>query len=151
MTSGAKTVAEYLASLPDDRRDVVSKVRSVIRKHLPQGFEEQMQYGMIGYVVPFAAFPAGYHANPKEPLTFISLGSQKNYMSLYMMTVYGWPGMADWMKQEFTARGKKLDMGKSCIRFKKADDLPLDVIGEAVSRVSMAEYIQGCEKAGKKL
>jgi Domain of unknown function (DU1801) len=141
MTSGAKTIAEYLDSLPEDRRAVLSKVRSVIKKNLPKGFVEQMQYGMIGYVVPHSAYPAGYHCNPKEPLGFAGLGSQKNYMSLYMMTAYGWPGMADWLKEEFAARGKRLDMGKSCIRFQKLEDLPLDVIGEAFGKVSMEEYI----------
>ena len=142
MTSGAKTVAEYLDSLPEDRRAALTKVRSVIKKHLPKGFVEQIQYGMIGYVVPHSAYPAGYHVNPKEPLGFAGLGSQKNYMSLYMMTAYGWPGMAEWLKTEFAARGKKLNMGKSCIRFKKIEDLPLDVIGEAFGKVSMEAYIE---------
>ena len=149
MKSGAATVAEYLASLPDDRRAAISKVRAVIRKHLPKGFTEQMQYGMIGYVVPFKAYPAGYHVNPNDPLPFANLGSQKNHMALYLMTVYGWPGMADWMKQEFEARGKRLDMGKSCIRFKKLEDLPLDVIGEAIGKVSMDDYIKYCTKPAK--
>lgn len=143
-------MAEYLAELPEDRRTEISKVRAVIRKHLPKGLAEQMQYGMIGYVVPHKAYPAGYHVNPKEPLPFAALGSQKNYMSLYLMTVYGWPGMADWMKGEFQARGKKLDMGKSCIRFKKVEDLPLDVIGEAIGRVPMDEYIERCKAAAGK-
>jgi Domain of unknown function (DU1801) len=142
MTSGAKTIAEYLDSLPEDRRAALTKVRSVIKKHLPKGFVEQIQYGVIGYVVPHSAYPAGYHVNPKDPLPFAGLASQKNYMSLYMMTAYGWPGMAEWLKAEFTARGKKLNMGMSCIRFKKIEDLPLDVIGEAFGKVSMEEYIR---------
>lgn len=149
MTSSAKTVAEYLESLPEDRRAALTKVRAVIRKNLPKGFAEQIQYGMIGYVVPHKAYPAGYHVNPKEPLPFAALGSQKNHMALYMMTAYGWPGMADWLKAEFAARGKRLDMGKSCIRFKKLEDLPLDVIGQAFNKVSMEDYIKHCGKAVK--
>src|SRR5205085_326884 len=113
MKSSAATVAEYIAGLPDDRQKPISKMRAVIRKNLPKGFEEQMQYGMIGYVVPFKHCPAGYHVNPNEPLPFANLGSQKSHMALYLMTVYGWPGMADWTKKEFAARGKRLDMGKS--------------------------------------
>jgi hypothetical protein len=142
MTNSAATIPDYLASLPEERRAALTKVRAVIKKNLPKGFVEQIQYGMIGYVVPHSAYPGGYHVNPKEPLPFAAVGSQKNYMSLYMMTAYGWPGMADWLKTEFAARGKKLDMGKSCIRFKKLEDLPLDVIGEAFTKVSMEEYIK---------
>jgi hypothetical protein len=149
MQSGATTVAEYLKQLPEDRRTIISKVRSVIRKNLPKGFAEQMSYGMIGYVVPHKLYPAGYHCDPKQPLPFACLGSQKNHMSLYLMSVYGDPALAGWMKEQFQARGKKLDMGKSCIRFKTLDDLPLDVIGEVLSRVSVADYILRVEDARK--
>jgi hypothetical protein len=148
-SNGAASVAEYLEQLPKDRRAAISKVRAVIRKNLPKGFAEQMAYGMIGYVVPHKLYPAGYHCDPKQPLPFACLGSQKNYMSLYLMSVYGDAEMAAWMREQFQARGKKLDMGKSCIRFKKLEDLPLDVIGEALSRVSVADYIQRTEDARK--
>ena len=145
MQSQAATVADYLNELPEERREAIAKVRAVIRKNLPKGFAEQMSYGMIGYVVPHKLYPAGYHCDPKQPLWFASLGSQKNHMALYLMTVYQSPGMEQWLRQRFQASGKKLDMGKSCIRFKKLEDLPLDVIGEAFGRVSLADYIVNYE------
>jgi uncharacterized protein YdhG (YjbR/CyaY superfamily) len=147
MQSQATTVAAYLADLPPDRQAAIKKVRSVVKKNLPKGFAEQMQYGMIGYAVPHKLYPAGYHCDPKQPLPFAGIASQKNHMSFYLMTAYGWPGMAEWLKEQFAARGKKLDMGKSCIRFKKLEDLPLDVIGEAVARVPVDEYIRWMEKS----
>ena len=147
MQSSAKTVTEYIAALPEDRRDAISKVRAVIRKNLPKGYAEQMQYGVIGYVVPHKLYPAGYHCKPEEPLPFAGLASQKNYMALYMMSAYQHEGIAEMLKERFAERGKKLDMGKSCIRFKKAEDLPLDVIGEVVGLVSVADYITRYEAA----
>ena len=147
MQSKAKTVAQYLAELPADRRVELSKVRGVIRRRLPKGFSEQMYYGMIGYVVPHRLYPAGYHCDPKQPLPFASLASQKNYMAIYLMTVYQNREMERWLRDQFQARGKKLDMGKSCIRFKKLEDLPLDVVGEAIARVPMAEYVRRYEAA----
>jgi uncharacterized protein YdhG (YjbR/CyaY superfamily) len=141
MYSDAATVADYLKELPEDRRAALSKVRATIRKHLPKGYAEQMCYGMIGYVVPHKLYPAGYHCDATKPLMLASLASQKNHMALYMMTVYMNPVMQNWMRDEFAARGKKLDMGKSCIRFKKLEELPLDVIGEAIAKVSVADYI----------
>ena len=150
MTSSAKTVAEYIAGLPEDRRAAISKVRAVIRKNLPKGYAEQMQYGMIGYVVPHKIYPPGYHCKPEEPLPFAALGSQKNYMALYLMAAYQNQGMTDWIKEQFAARGKKLDMGKSCIRFKKLEDLPLDVVAEAIGMVPVADYIARYKAALKK-
>jgi hypothetical protein len=138
MTSSATTVAEYIAALPEERRAAIGKVRAVIRKNLPKGIAEQMQYGMIGYVVPHKLYPPGYHCKPSEPLPFAHLASQKNYIALYLMTAYQ---LGDWLKKQFAARGKKLDMGKCCMRFKKLEDLPLDVIGEAVAMVPVASYI----------
>ncbi len=149
MTSKATTVAQYIAELPADRRAAISKVRAVIRKNLPKGFAEQISYGMISWVVPHRLYPPGYHCDPKLPLGYAGLASQKNYMSLYMMTVYQNSAMERWLRGEFQARGKKLDMGKCCIRFKKLDDLPLDVIGEAIARVSVADYIMMYEDARK--
>ncbi len=141
MQSKAKTVAEYLEELPDERRPAISRIRAAIRKNLPKGFVECMNYGMIGYVVPHKQYPAGYHVNPKDPLPFAALASQKNHLAFYLMTLYQKPGTADWLRERFQAAGRKLDMGKSCIRFRKIDDVPLDIIGEAVSRVSMADFI----------
>lgn len=149
MQSSAATVAEYLKELPDDRRAAISKLRSVIRRHLPKGFVEQMGYGMISYVVPHRLYPDGYHCGGNQPLLFASLASQKNYMALYLMTVYQNPPMANWLREQFQTQGKKLDMGKSCIRFKSLEDLPLDVIGEAIARVPLADYIQSYEDARK--
>src|SRR4051794_35689361 len=118
MTSHAKTVAEYLASLPLDRRTALSAVREVILANLPKGYEECMQYGMIGYVVPHSIYPAGYHCNPSQPLGYASLGSQKNHMAIYLCNVYGHNETEDWFRQAYAATGKKLDMGKACVRFK---------------------------------
>jgi hypothetical protein len=146
MTSNAKTVAEYLVSLPEDRRNAISTVRKVILANLPKGYEEIMQYGMIGYVVPHRLYPAGYPANPALPLGYASLGSQKNHMALYAMCAYGDPATMKWLQQAFKAAGKRLDMGKACLRFKKLDDLPLDIIGQLIARVPVKNYIARVEQ-----
>lgn len=150
MQSKAKTVKDYLAELPRDRRDAVNAVRKVILKNLPEGFEETMLYGMICYVVPFKLFPAGYHCDPTQPLCYAGLASQKNHMALYLMCVYGHEKTREWFVQAYQASGKKLDMGKSCVRFKKLADLPLDVIGQAVARVSVESYIKAYEESRQK-
>jgi hypothetical protein len=141
LTSNATTVDEYLAGLPEDRRAAISAVRQVILDHLPEGFEEGMQYGMIGYYVPHRIFPAGYHCDPRQPLPYAALGSQKNHMAVYLMCVYGDPATEQWFREAYAATGKKLDMGKSCIPFKKLGDLPLDVIGQAIARISASNYV----------
>jgi hypothetical protein len=152
MQSQARTVEAYLRSLPVDRRAAISVVRDVILKNLDSSYEEGMQYGVIGYYVPHHIYPKGYHCDPKQPLPFAALASQKNYMSLYLMSVYcgcvdDHPGNrhAQWFREAWAKTGKKLDMGKSCIRFKKVEDLPLDVIGEAFKRVPASTYIEFCE------
>lgn len=145
MQSEAKTVGQYLDELPPERRAALSKVRSVLRRHLPKGVKEQMGYGMIGYVVPHSIYPAGYHCDPRQPLPFVSLASQKNYMALYVLSIYSKPGEENWLRDQFKARGKKLDMGKCCIRFRKLEDLPLDVVAELMGRLSIDEYIQAYE------
>lgn len=147
MQSSAKTVNEYLRELPEDRRKAISAVRAVIRENLQPGFEEGMQYGMIGYFVPHSIYPAGYHCDPKQPLPFTALASQKNAMSLYLMACYGDAEQQVWLRDQFTKSGKKLDMGKSCIRFKKLDDLPLDVVGAAIHRTTVPDYIAAYEAA----
>jgi hypothetical protein len=149
MQSKAETVAEYLKSLPEERRAAITKVRSVIRKNLPKGLQESMCYGMISYFVPLKAYPPGYHCDPEQGLPFAALASQKNYMSLYLMTAYQSGKVESWIRDQFQASGKKLDMGKCCIRFKKLEDLPLDVIGEAIGMVSMGDYIVSYEDARK--
>jgi hypothetical protein len=146
MTSNAKTVKEYLASLAEDRRAAIAAVREVILKNLPKGYEEGMQYGMIGYCVPHRIFPAGYHCNPKQPLPFAALGSQKNHMALHLMCVYGDAATRDWFEKAYRASGKKLHMGKACVRFKKLEDLPLEVIGKAIARVPVDKYVARYEE-----
>jgi hypothetical protein len=142
MQSKAATVDEYVKSLPQDRRDAINAVRAVIRKNLDKDIVECMQYGMIGYAIPHSVFPPGYHCDPKQPLPYAGLASQKNHMSMYMMTVYGDSDHWKWFDAAWKKTGKKLDMGKCCIRFKKLDDLALDVIGEAIKRVSAKAYIK---------
>jgi hypothetical protein len=148
--SKAKTVAQYLADLPADRREAIDAVRKVILKNLPAGFEETMQYGMIAYVVPHSLFPAGYHCDPTQALCFAALASQKNHMAIYLTTVYGHKKTEEWFKKAYKASGKKLDMGKSCVRFKKLEDLPLEVIGQAIARVPVDKYIEAYEESREK-
>jgi hypothetical protein len=140
MQSKAATVEDYLAELPPDRQEAIAAVRDVILQHLDGDYEEGMQYGMIGYYVPHRLYPAGYHCDPKQPLPFACLASQKNYMSLYVMPVYGEGD--DWFQKAWAKSGKKLNMGKSCIRFRKVDDLALDVIAEAIRRMPAKKWIQ---------
>ena len=145
MQSKANTVAEYLKLLPEDRRKAISAVRDVIRKNLDKDYEEGMQYGMIGYYVPHRIFPDGYHCDPSKPLQFIALGSQKNHMALYLSGIYGAPNEAEWFKSAWAKSGKTLDIGKSCVRFKRLDDLALDVLGEAVKRIPAKVYLKRCQ------
>lgn len=149
MQSKAKTVEEYLASLPEDRRKAIAAVRKVILNNLREGFSEGMQYGMIAYAVPHSIYPAGYHCDPKQPLAFAGLASQKHYMAVYLC-VYMDKGLLEWFKKAYKASGRKLDMGKCCVRFKKLEDLPLEVIGKAIAKVPVKEYIRLYEKASKR-
>ena len=139
MQSKATTVSEYLKELPPERRKAIQAVRDVIVQNLPKGYEEIMNYGMIGYVIPHSIYPKGYHCDPSKPLPFASLASQKNYMSFYLMTLYG--QLEDWFRDEWKKTGKKLDMGKCCVRFKKLEDLPLDLIGRTIAMIPVDEYI----------
>lgn len=136
--SKAKTVAQYLKELSPDRREAITAVRKVILDNLPKGYEEIMNYGMIGYVVPHSIYPAGYHCNPSLPLPFAGLASQKNHMSVYLM-IYG--KNADWFRKEYEKTGKKMDLGVCCVRFKKLQDLPLDLIGRVVKRIPVSDFI----------
>ncbi len=150
MQSKATTVGQYLAELPPDRRRAVEAVRKVILANLDRDYEEGMQYGMIGYYVPHRIYPAGYHCDPKQPLPFTALASQKNYLSLYLGCVYCGDVTTDkWFQQAWAKTGKTLDMGKSCIRFKKVEDLALDVIGEAIRRSPVKLYIEQYESVIK--
>lgn len=140
MQSKASTVAQYLKELPADRRAAIEAVRAVIIKNLDPLYEEGMQYGMIGYYVPHSVYPPGYHCDPKQPLPFICLASQKNYMSVYLGCVYG-PEREKPFREAWAKTGKKLDMGKSCVRFKKVEDLALDVIGDTIRRLPARKFI----------
>lgn len=141
---GAKTVEDYLARLPADRRDAIAKLRGVVNANLPAGYEEGVQYGMISWYVPLSRFPETYNG---QPLAVASLASQKSYMALYLMSVYGHQELAAWFRDAFAKAGKKLDMGKSCVRFKTLDALPLDVIGETIRRVPVDAFLGYYEDA----
>ena len=140
--SRATTVEDYLAELPDDRRDDIEEVRDVILANLPDGYEEGMQYGMIGYYIPLERYPETYNG---EPLGYIALANQKRHMAVYLMGVYG--TSEDEFRAKYEATGKRLDMGKSCVRFRRLDDLPLDLIGEEVSRLTPDEFTTVYEDA----
>ncbi|WP_428940488.1 DUF1801 domain-containing protein [Fontivita pretiosa] len=142
MNNNAQTVNAYLASLPEDRQAAMRAVRDVILKNLDKDYEEGISYGMISYCVPHRVFPAGYHCDPRQPLPFACLASQKNHMSLYLMCIYGNKESEAWFRKAWKQSGKKLDMGKSCIRFRKLDDLALDVIGQAIARTPARKYIE---------
>ena len=151
MNIPAKDPDDYMAQLPEDRRDAMDKLRKVIRKNLPKGYKEGLSYGMIGYFVPHTIYPGGYHCDPKLPLPFINLASQKNFIALYHMGIYAMPELHDWFVAEYAALVKgKLDMGKSCVRFKKPDQIPFDLIGELVSKVTPADWIVQYERAFRK-
>lgn len=139
----ADNVLDYIAQLPDDRIEPMKKLRETILNNLPPGFEECISYGMIGYVVPLSAYPAGYHCDPKLPLGFMNIASQKNFIALYHMGMYGSNTLLNWFVEEYPKYSKsKLDMGKSCIRFKKMDQIPYDLIAELCKKISMENYIE---------
>jgi len=146
MQSKATSVAQYLNSLPPERREAIEAVRAAILRNLDKDYEEGMQYGMIGYYVPHRVYPAGYHCDPKQPLPFAGLASQKNHMSLYLGCIYGWEDEERWFRTAWTKAGKKLDMGKGCVRFRKLDDVPLDVVAELVRRIPARAYIERYER-----
>jgi hypothetical protein len=146
MKSKATTVKEYLASLPGDRRAGIEAVRTVIRKNLDKQYEESMLWGMIGYAVPHRVWPTGYHCDPSKPLMMAALSSQKNNLSVYLMSVYSDKAERAWFQKAWAKSGKKLNMGGSCIRFTKVEDAALDVIGEAIRRTPAKTYIESYVK-----
>jgi len=151
MQSTASTPDAYLDSLPEDRKEAIAKLRAVIAENLPAGFEETMSYGMIGYVVPHSLYPAGYHCDPKLPLPFLSLASQKNYIALYHMGLYAMPDLLEWFTAQWAVEAKrKLDMGKSCIRIKKPEDIPYRLIGELASKLTPQQWIAAYEQGLKR-
>jgi len=142
--STARSPEEYIASLPPDRREAITAVRDVIRRNLPDGFEEGMEFGALTWFVPLERFPDTHNG---RPLGLVALASQKQYMALYLNTVYGDPQLADWFRARYAASGKRLSMGKSCVRFRSLDDLPLDVVGETVAKVSVDQFVQHYQAA----
>ena len=151
MTSTAVTPDEYIDSLPEDRKAAMSELRKVIIKNIPKGFHEEMSYGMIGYVVPHSIYPAGYHCTPKLPLPFLSIASQKNFIAVYNMGMYADEKLLNWFVSEFPKHTTaKLDMGKSCIRFKKPEQIPYKLIGELASKMTVKDWIEVYEKNYKK-
>jgi hypothetical protein len=151
MQSKATTVDEYVAALPEDRQKIINEFRKVVKKNMPKGFQECMNYGMIGWVVPHSKYPAGYHCNPKDPLPFMGLASQKNSVNFYHMGIYGDPKLLKWFTDEHAkASPKKLDMGKSCVRYKKLEDIPFKLIGELAAKTSPDQWIAQYEKMLKR-
>ena len=147
MTSDAKTPAAYIAQLPEDRKDAISKLRNTIKKNIPNGFLETMGYGMIAYVVPHSMYPDGYHCDPKLPLPFMNLASQKNFIALYHSGIYADKKIHDWFIKEYPKHSsRKLDMGKSCIRFKNIDAIPYDLIAELCQKMTPEVWIALYEK-----
>ncbi|MGB2224887.1 MAG: DUF1801 domain-containing protein [Polaribacter sp.] len=147
----AKSVTEYLEQIPENRKPIIEKIRVKINDNLPKGFEEGMNYKMIGYYVPHSIYPDGYHCDPKLPLPFMNIASQKNSINLYHMGIYANKEFLDWFVREYPKHCKtKLDMGKSCIRFKKMDQIPYDLIGELASKMTSEEWISIYESSIKK-
>ena len=151
MQSNSKTPQEYVATLPEDRKIAIEKLRKTIVSNLPEGFHEEMSYGMLGYVVPHSLYPNGYHCNPKLPLPFMNIASQKNFIALYHMGIYLDSELFDWFVSEYSKVVKtKIDMGKSCIRFKKMDEIPYKLIGELASKMPVLKWISMYENVLKK-
>ena len=151
MQSKSTSVNEYLSEIPNERVESFSKLRDVILKNIPKGFEEVMSYGMIGYVVPHKTYPAGYHCDPNLPLPFTNIASQKNFIALYHMGIYANPNLLNWFVNEYPKHCKsKLDMGKSCIRFKKMDDIPYKLIGELMKKITVKDWVVMYETNFKK-
>lgn len=144
----AQSVQEYLENLPEERKEPIEKLRKIISENLPNGFEEQLSYGMIGYVVPKSIYPKGYHCTPELPLPFFSIASQKNSINLYHMGIYADEKLLLWFQEEFPKYSKKkLDMGKSCMRFKKPEDIPYELIGELARKMTPQDWIEKYENA----
>ena len=147
----ANTVEEYIDQIPEDRKAPIKKLRQTIKENLPKGFEEGILYKMIGYYVPHSLYPDGYHCDPQTPLPFINVASQKNFVALYHSGIYAKKELLDWFVAEYPKHCKyKLDMGKSCVRFKKMDDIPYDLIVELATKMTAEEWIDIYEKAIKK-
>jgi len=151
MTSSTTSPEQYINEAPEDRREALEKLRTTILENLPKGFQEGMGYGMIGYSVPHTIYPAGYHCDPKTPLPFMSFASQKNSINFYHMGIYADKHLYDWFVAEFPKHSKKkLDMGKSCMRFKKVEDIPFELLGELSKKMTPEQWISLYESAFRK-
>ncbi|MCF0056254.1 DUF1801 domain-containing protein [Dyadobacter sp. CY356] len=151
MQSNASTPQEYVDSLPDDRQSAINELRKVITENLPSGFNEVMSYGMIGYVIPHSTYPDGYHCNPSLPLPFMNIASQKNFIAVYHMGIYANEELMNWFTGEYAKHiTTKPDIGKSCLRFKKVDQIPFALIGELVSKITVEEWINLYESLYKR-
>ena len=147
----ASSPEEYINQLPEDRIEPIKRIRKIILDNLPEGMEEQMSYGMLGFVIPHSVYPDGYHCDPKTPLPFMNLASQKNFIAVYHMGMYAKKEVLDWFTAEYAKHCKyKLDMGKSCVRFKKMNDIPYDLIGELAGKMSTEEWVRIYEEQIKK-
>jgi len=151
MQSKATNADQYIAELPEDRKEAMQKLREVVKKNIPKGFEETMQYGMISYVVPHSIYPGGYHCNPADALPFMSIASQKNHISVYHSGIYADPEIMAWFVSEYPKHASnKLDMGKSCIRFKNPKNIPFELFAELTSKMSVAQWIAKYESVLKR-
>lgn len=151
MQSTAKTPDDYIASLPEDRKEAMEKLRSLFVEHLPEGFVEGMGYGMMGYDVPHSLYPNGYHCDPKQPLPFIGIASQKNFIAVYHMGIYANKELHDWFVAEYPKHCRtKLDMGKSCIRFKNMQTIPYELLADLATKMTVQDWITTYETAFKK-
>lgn len=151
MKLNASTVEEYLNAVPEERQPYFNKLRDTVKKNIPKGFEECFSYNMIGYVVPLSAYPEGYHCNPELPLPFVNIASQKNFIALYHSGIYADPKIHDWFVGEYPKHcSRKLDMGKSCVRFKKMEDIPFKLIAQLMKKIKMKDWIALYEKNVKR-
>ena len=144
----ANNILEYKKNVPEDKKDVFDKLMKTVRENIPKGFSEELSYGMPAWVVPHSLYPKGYHCSPELPLPFVSIASQKNFIALYHMGIYATPELLDWFMKEYPKHSKrKLDMGKSCIRFKKMDDIPFELIGDLMKKMNPKEWMEKYESA----
>lgn len=151
MSLPSDTIDQYISTLPADRQSAIQQLRKIIKKNLPKGFAEEMNYGMIGYVVPHSLYPKGYHCKPSDPLPFLNIASQKNFIAVYHMGLYADPALMKWFTDAFPKHSTgKLDMGKSCIRFKKPEQIPFKLIGELASKMTAKQWIEKYETAFRK-
>lgn len=150
MKSTATTPEQYISELPEERKAIISEIRNAIKNNLPKGFEEVMGYGMLGYVVPHSIYPDGYHCTPKLPLPFINIASQKSHITIYHLGIYSYTPLLEWFTEEWGKHSnKKLEKGKGCLKFKKAEDVPLKLIAELASKMSVEQWIKTYESAVK--